>query len=354
MSARRPGKMSVVVMLLACAVLEPAARAQIPRPAPKPKQPDTRIRRAPPLGNPTWVKTGLFNEIDQTRRSAVTVNEPTVLRFIWGTTASGANEGFWRLRRRIAPNQYALVATGVATSGTGGRFDVDLGPYLATTAPVDPAIYHLEVVARVRSSVDTSTSTSPGQGGVKIPAREIGAWSVPVVITYARTVAPPTTFNMGDVYRKATLVLDRIILIVDQNGPGQEEYHLGGFVQELQRSCTGSNGQQQCSFSTPLRQVPVRPVSPEPESARRGPARVDLRRAKPPAAEEGQERVRVRARLGDQRRLVRAAPRGHPLTHRRGRRHVNQRVAGRRRGPVSRGQIRRRVPGSARTTSRSS
>jgi hypothetical protein len=201
----------------------------------------------------TWVKTGFFNEIDQTQRSATTIDEPGVVRFLWGTSFTAANEGFWRLRRKVAESQYSLLATGRATSGTGGRFDIDLGPYLPTSPPIEPAVYHLEVVARTQSKTDASTTSHPGQVGAKIAAQEIGAWSAPVVITYATTSTPPTSFDIGDVYRKATLVVDKIVVVTDQDGPGKEEYHVGGFVQELQRSCSGSNSQG-CPFSTPLAQ----------------------------------------------------------------------------------------------------
>jgi hypothetical protein len=218
--------------------------------APKPPE----IRKVTPgmrvIGQ-TWVKTGFFNEIDQTEHSSTTISEPTALRFKWGTTLKQAEEGFWRLRRKSGPDQFSLVATGVATAGTGGLFRIDLKPYLPSSPPIDPAIYHVEVVARLKSKTDKTTATSPGGGGTKIPAQELGVWSAPVVITYAIDTTPTTRFDFDHVYRKATLVLDRIVVVDDQYGPGREEYLLAGFVQELQRACSGTNGQN-CPFSTPL------------------------------------------------------------------------------------------------------
>ena len=218
-----------------------------------PKAPE--IRKVTPgmrvIGQ-TWVKTGFFNEIDQTEHSSTTIRAPQALRFKWGTTLKQSEEGFWRLRRKTGPSQFSLVATGPATNGTGGLFRIDLRPYLPSSPPIDPAVYHVEVIPRLKSKTDKTTATSPGGGGTKIPAQELGVWSMPVVITYAIDTTPVTTFTFEHVYRKATLVLDRIVVGVDQYGPGREEYSLAGFVQELQRACSGSNGQS-CPFSTPLR-----------------------------------------------------------------------------------------------------
>lgn len=216
------------------------ADAQVKRPTIQKPAPDTRLMR--PVPGATWVRTGFFNEIDQTQKTSTTINEPGFLRFIWGTSLA-SDEGFWRLRRKVAANQFSLLATGIATQGKGGRFDIDLRPYLPTSPPLDSALYHLEVVARKKS-----------------PAQELGAWSAPVQITYGINQTPPTTFDIGDVYRKATLVLDKIVVVADQDGPGEEEYRVRGFVQELQRSCTPAAGEE-CPFSKPLVQRRFGPFS---------------------------------------------------------------------------------------------
>jgi hypothetical protein len=225
------------------------AAAQTATPARRVPAPDRRLRPAPTTLGQTWVRTGFFNEIDQNQRTATTINQPAILRFIWGTTLK-SEEGFWRLRRRVAGTQFSLVATGTATNGTGGRFDIDLGPYLSTTPPIEPAVYHLEVVARAKSKADQSTTTGVGQIGGKVAAQELGPWSAPVVITYAVSTAPSTSFDIGDVYRRVTFVLDKITVVADQDGPGEEEYWAAGFVQELQRSCSAAD----CPFTTPLAQ----------------------------------------------------------------------------------------------------
>lgn len=254
-------------------------------------------RGAPPRVAPTrgfrlhrtWVVTGIFDEVDQTERTEVTINEPVTLRFRWGTNAPGAEEGFWRLRGiprstgggaggggaqvglQAAPTgnmaakpvdrgipaatslEDMILASGVATAAPGGQFEVDLRPYLPPTPPGDPLVYRLDVIARTKMKADVSVAVSPGQAGAKVPAEEIGAWATPVVITYVANTAPPTQFAIGHVYRKVTLVLDHFVLVEDQMGPGDEEYHLGGFVQELARVCLDS-AQQDCRFSQPLAQ----------------------------------------------------------------------------------------------------
>lgn len=253
----RPGRCLVVVLTAACLMAGlTAAGAQTVKPVPRSqiKKPEVMT----PQGQTTWVRTGFFNEVDATERTTATINEVGVLRFRWGTPVAGVEEGFWRLRRRLGNNQFSLVATGIATSGTGGRFDIDFSPYLPGTAPLDGEVYHLEVVARRKAKVDRTTAVRPGQSGTPIPAQELGAWSAPVVITYVANTSPPTQFDFGTVYGKATLHIDRIMLVRDQYGPGQEEYHIKGFVQELQRTCPPGRVEN-CPFSTALQQHPVGP-----------------------------------------------------------------------------------------------
>jgi len=197
----------------------------------------------------TWVVTGTFAEVDPKTLTAITINAPQVMKFKWGTGWKDANEGVWRLKR-LGPkaNQSTVLATGIV-SPAPGRFDIDLGQYLAPTPAQIASKYHVEVVARKKGSVDNTTATSPGKAGAKVPPKEFGFWSVPVVITYRKSTTPTTTFDFHDIYRKATLCLDKFVLVEDQYGPGGEEYHIGAFMQEL-FTANGNGGK----FERPGRQ----------------------------------------------------------------------------------------------------
>jgi hypothetical protein len=114
------------------------------------------------------------------------------------------------------------------------------------------------VIAQKQATIDYTSNTQAGQSGTKIPAQTLGLWSAPVVITYSINTDPVTPFDIAEVYRKATLVLDTITLVEDQSGSGQEEYFLAGFIQELFQNCDDLDGEN-CRFSTPGRQASFAP-----------------------------------------------------------------------------------------------
>ncbi|HUS97663.1 MAG TPA: hypothetical protein VMX97_13060 [Hyphomicrobiaceae bacterium] len=93
---------------------------------------------------------------------------------------------------------------------------------------------------------------------MKIPAKELGFWSAPVVITYVKSTAPTTTFEFPEVYRKATFYLDKFVVVEDQSGAGREEFHIGGFIQELFQTAD-----QGGKFDKPGRQIEIGPYYQE-------------------------------------------------------------------------------------------
>lgn len=203
----------------------------------------------------TWLQVGYFNEVDQKGSLARTIHGPEAMRFRWGTFLSGADGGLWRLRtveeaRRGGEGGHTLLATGQA-GPPGSVFTVDLRPYVPARPPAGGLRYEVQVVARRNASVDPGGATQPGQAGTKQAAREIGAWSPPVQITYVAGETPQ--IELPEVYRQVSLVLDEIVLVDDQYGSGREEYHVAGFVQELFRDCRDVDGSN-CRFSTPGKQ----------------------------------------------------------------------------------------------------
>lgn len=223
----------------------------------------SRIDQTQFIPHNTWIRTGFFAEVSQDTFTEVTIHSPSLMTFEWGTTIQNADQGFWRLLRQDPVRQdaeptYTQLATGVATPAPGGLFYMDLSLYLPPNPPSVPEIYHVQVIARKQATTDHTSNTSPGQSGAKIPAQTLGLWSAPVVITYSVNTDPGTRFEFPEVYRKATLVLDKITLVEDQSGSGQEEYFIAGFIQELFQHCDDVSGEN-CRFSIPGRQASFAP-----------------------------------------------------------------------------------------------
>ena len=242
------GVLAAVLVLNSLPTLALAQQPKLTTPAVKP---GTAV-----LTN-TWVRAVRVNEIQGKRTfTALTIHEPEILRFEWGTKAVASEEGFWRLVR-IGPakDPETLLASGVSQPGAGGTFSIDLRQYLAPKPPTPAIVYHVQVIPRTRAKSDKSATTSPGQAGDKVPATTIGAWSPPVVITYAGAPASPgVAFDFPEVYRQATLVLDQFRVVQDQVGSGKEEYRIGGFMQELFWSADGGG-----KFNRPGRQIKIGP-----------------------------------------------------------------------------------------------
>jgi hypothetical protein len=204
----------------------------------------------------TWVRGVRVSEVKgKTTFMKATINAPEIMRFEWGTQAVKSEEGFWKLVR-IGPRmgQEQLLASGVSHPATGGTFYIDLRQYLPPKAPSPAIVYHVRVVPRTKAKSSQST-TGTGQTGAKVPAKMIGSWSQPVVITYAASTSSQT-FEFPEVYRQARLYLDGFRIIQDQIGSGQEEYHIAGFVQELLWSQDDGG-----KFNRPGRQIKIGPYS---------------------------------------------------------------------------------------------
>ena len=205
----------------------------------------------------TWVRGVRQNEVEGKKTfTKITINAPEIMQFEWGTKAVASEEGFWRLVR-LGPgqNQETLLASGVSQPGSGGAFSIDLRQSLPPQPPTSAIVYHVQVIPRKRSGSDASTAVSPGHAGSKVPAATIGSWSPPVVITYvAAPAGPGTAFVFPEVYRKARLVLDDFRVVEDQIGSGQEEYHIGGFMEEMLWSSSGGG-----RFNRPGRQIKIGP-----------------------------------------------------------------------------------------------
>ncbi len=242
-------------------------RPRVTPPGDAPSRATTSPRRAIPnartqydgIAQPslTWVVTGLFQEADQSEWSEVTITEPYVMPFRWGTDYDAAEFGDWRLVRVSGQHRWnadpdahgTQIATGVAGPAPYGQFQIDLADYLPAERPEETIIYHFEVVARETSSDGPIQGDSPGSssGNYKPVTSDVGPWSQPVVITYLGT---GTQFDFDEVYTRVELVLDGIVLIEDQYGPGQEEYYITGLVQELFKNCADYDASD-CAFTTP-------------------------------------------------------------------------------------------------------
>ena len=204
----------------------------------------------------TWVKVGRLSELKQTLYQEITINQPEILDFKWGTKNKKANQGFWRLRTkkdkyRTGEDPYALLATGVAGQAPGGVFKIDLRNYLPVAAPATLKRYYVDVVPRKLTSVQPGAT--PNTSG-KFQTDDVGPWSAPAIINYVGSTAPITQFEFPEVYRTLTFVLDDVVLVEDQDGPGREEYHVSGFVQELFQDCEDINPQN-CNFTTAGKQI---------------------------------------------------------------------------------------------------
>jgi hypothetical protein len=193
----------------------------------------------------TWVFALEKNEvIGRKYHAAVEISAPAVMDFEWGTKVEGAKRGYWKLLQIGPVNPPAgpmprpqVLASGVNGGATGGVFSIDLKKYLPPTPPSGGTIYHVQVIAVA------NTRGAP---------QTIEPLSKPVVITYA--AASYSDFgkrlDTPEIYRRATLVLERFRIIEDQYGPGGEEYHTDGFMQELFELTPGSG-----LFNRPGRQV---------------------------------------------------------------------------------------------------
>jgi len=188
----------------------------------------------------TWVEAGFFKkEVVSAGVGQMTLHEPQVVDFRWNTEEEGAEQGFWHLLR-LGGQSPVILASGVAGDAPHGIFSIDFRKYLPTKPPQTPTVYHVRVLPRKKPPVVTGLQLGGG-AGTEVAANAVGPWSKPVFIIHAKTDAPPQTFDFPEVYREARFYLDSLYMVEDQTGPGSEEFHLAGFVQES--FATGSGKQ---------------------------------------------------------------------------------------------------------------
>lgn len=181
------------------------------------------------------IATGFLNEVNDEEFLHWVIHTPEVLPFRWSTEWDEAEEGMWRLRGPVLRSGSGVLATGIV-SGTY-NFSIDLSKYLPAEPPESPIVYKVDIIARTKAKTASAGATSASSPSTKVPAKELGAWSVPVLITYGKDTAEPTRFDIAETYQKVDFVLDRISADDLQSEVGTEEYRIAGFIQELFRSC---------------------------------------------------------------------------------------------------------------------
>jgi hypothetical protein len=176
----------------------------------------------------TTLEVGYFSGDVQAAWTTLTVNAPTTIELRWETNAPGAERGVWQIFHAGQQNE-VLLGSGHATDAPVGIFTIDLGDFLPANPPNVPAVYRIRVTPGTKPKI--VQGPSQGQSG-KAPGKAVGPPSNDVVITYSAVVAPGVQFEIFEIYQTATFVLGSIHMIEDQNGPGTEEFHVAGFVQE--------------------------------------------------------------------------------------------------------------------------
>jgi hypothetical protein len=206
----------------------------------------------------TWLKGGLFSEIHEDTFTEITIDYPRTLKFEWGTNIPEADEGLWRLLyadlvRAGQEQTYTELATGIAGDAPTSVFPLDLIPYLPAKPPATPAVYIVQVIAR-KQPINGELTTIDS---LCFPTcKTLGSWSNVVVINYS--TLPPSETKFVERYHKATLVLDKISLIDDQSGGGDEEYFVAGFIQEMFENCDDAD-ENNCRYTSPGKQFSFAP-----------------------------------------------------------------------------------------------
>lgn len=186
----------------------------------------------------------LAGEGQDTWRREIGFSSVELLDFRWQSREPGAERGYWELRGPVTPGHEGdLIASGYVPDAmrgdaVGGYFNIPLRDHLPPKPPQETTIYHVRVLPlggtgggglvrdRVRDRVIGPIGDREAPAG-------IGAWSPPAVIRYGQShETPPQHFDIEpmSIYRKARFRLDWLRLVQDQTGPGDEEYHLAGFL----------------------------------------------------------------------------------------------------------------------------
>ena len=160
----------------------------------------------------TTLEIGYFGDV-QGAWTSQTINSPISIDLRWQTNAANAEQGVWQLFAKSG-QQEVLLASGKAGNAPGSIFSMDLGKYLPPNPPSLPATYLMRVTPGTKPKV--VQGSTPGQTG-KVPGKSVGPPSNDVVITYSSVVTPPVQFNIFDIYKTATFMLE-----VDPHGRGPE------------------------------------------------------------------------------------------------------------------------------------
>jgi CubicO group peptidase (beta-lactamase class C family) len=122
----------------------------------------------------------------QSQQTAMTVNAPQALYFVWSTKAAGAAGGNWQVTTTNSANQAVVVAQGQ----TGKSFGLPANAFLKATPPPSPGVkYYI-----------TFTPTNAQQQAVDQP-------SAPVMITQVQAgPSMPIHFGRNEVFPELELV----------------------------------------------------------------------------------------------------------------------------------------------------
>lgn len=202
-----------------------------------------------PVVTKTWLVAGFFKEVQSEPKQAMTLSEPVPIDFRWNTEEE-ANRVVWQLLRPASPGQAEVIlASGVSNDIEGsdirGFFTIDLRKYLPPVPAANPVNYYVRVLPQ-QVLKNSRITRGPSRRVIVSEPEEptgVGPWSSPVIITYAKPGKNQwgeTIDEPHEVYRKVQFFLDSLEIVDDQYGPGDEEFHLAGFIQE---SFVNSNNQ---------------------------------------------------------------------------------------------------------------
>jgi hypothetical protein len=190
----------------------------------------------------TTLDVGYFSGDAQAAWKTLTISSPINIELLWKTNVAGAERGVWQLFHS-GNGQEVLLGSGIAGNAPSSIFTINLGNYLPAQPPDVQAVYRIRVTPGTKAKV--KSGSAQGQGPQWVPGQAVGPPSNDVVITYSAVTTPIVDFQIFDIYHTATFMLESIHMVEDQNGPGTEEFHVAGFVQESFPASSTEAGSQQ-------------------------------------------------------------------------------------------------------------
>lgn len=138
----------------------------------------------------------------------------------WKTEESKARRGIWRV---LELPSCKVVASGEAGDAPEGVFRVDFAKFAPPTPPDEPLVYLIKVYPY---------PAKPKLGFHPIPLQKpVGYGSNSARIRYVKG-GVQAIFEMVEIFREIELYIENITMIEEQTGPGWEEFHITGFVQQ--------------------------------------------------------------------------------------------------------------------------